>query len=822
MTYNPDRFLADHPVFRREEFVLDLKADQGLSLVRAEGRANGMLPALCREKRLHKVPKGPYISYAVMEEAPEWLPYAVAASGAPDAVLGLQAALWLQMGREAPTQLHIFSSTLEIGFLFEDSARNKAWEIIPIQSKLGSSSNGDPLSVPGIHEHESKFQNCPFLFRATTPERTLVDILDGLARRPRKSLEDKPAKDKPAKDKPATVVLDGESSPGGDGEGLGPWPSPVFKACWEALSSEDLHLNFDEVLKYLKNQPRNKATTAKVRFFFTIQRERFKDVKDENLRELSPLPEQPHYWTRSTASTKISRLNLVVPDVMIPPGFNFNTSQACAPRSRTKDGIRFPGIDLELKLKDRFWKYKITKFRMGQKAIVEAVLEGRDAIAILPTGAGKSLTYQFPATLLDGPILVISPLVALVNDQVREARHMELIAHSLPKKSNPNEIDEVSKQIKSGELDLIFASPESWPRVLNDWPVLRHELRQIVVDEAHLINSWGQDFRFAYQSLSKLREKFPEVPILALSATLTRSGRKRIVKELGLKAGMEVQKLPVKRPHLYLHRRLTPGDFESRYKALLEFLSPRKAFPGIVYCKTKKDAEKLTEKLSIDLFKDELQLDLKSEQTSPIKNRVCLYHAKMPRKHRAANQESFLNGDCKLMVCTVAFGMGVNKPDIGYIAHFGSPSTLEEYVQEVGRAGRKGQWADCLLIYSKSDWVEWSKRFEKGKLAAMADKSAKGQWKQKHRLERLDTHRIELGRMKWFVRSKHRCLHYQIEKAYYDKAYDKVLPSACLRSCDVCLTPDEHLQQVREERAMLEPCPPVVEENQNSPTSPYQ
>lgn len=797
MTYDPYRFLEDHPVFRREDLVRDFASEQGLSEVIANRRAQTILSDLSREKKYQKIPKGPYVSSAVIEEAPDWLPYAVAGCGAPDAVLGLQAALWLHLSRPAPQQLHIFSSTLEDGFNFEIPSRNQSWEIIPIRSKLSGSPSGDPLSVPGIIHYEGKFQRCPLALRATTPERTLVDILDGLARRPRK----------PARDQSAVEVQEAGGSREDVEDGLDTWPSPVFTACWEALSSEHLDLDFDELLQYLHNQSRSKTTTAKVRFFFTIHKERF-GIRDRDLRELSNLPKEPHYWTRAAAGTLISQWNLVVPNCLIPPGFTPVNLLGRGTRSRLKDGIQIPGTDLGVELKSHFGKYGITQFRDGQKAIIEALLEGRDAIAILPTGAGKSLTYQFPAILLDGPTLVISPLVSLMNDQVREAKEMGLVAYSLQKGIKRHEIEEVDDAIQTGALDLLFVAPESWPGALDHWPQLRGELKQIVVDEAHLINSWGQDFRIGYQSLGKLRLEFKGVPVLALSATLTLEGRQKIIKALGMKEGMEIQKLPVKRPHLYLQRRLTPGDFESRFKALVEFIEPRKAMPGIVYCTTQKETDNLAERLRDELYKVELQRDLEPEQAEVIKNRVRSYHARMTRQERNAIQLAFLQGDCTLMVATVAFGMGINKKDIRFIAHFGPPPTLEEYVQEVGRAGRDAFWADCLLIHSDADWVGWRKRLARGEGNAVADETAKGRWKRLGRLERVSTRRRELDRMERFVRGQ-RCLHREIEKAFYDPEFDKAIPEDCLKSCDHCLPPAEHREMEEGETALSESQPRV-------------
>jgi DEAD/DEAH box helicase/Helicase conserved C-terminal domain len=727
MTYDQYGFLDNHPVFRREEFVRDIVYKHGLSPGSADGRAQKTLSEFRREKRVHKLPKGIYVSSAVMEEAPDWLPYAVAGCGADDAVLGLQAALWLHLGKSPPEQLRVFSSTLKGGFIFDVPARKRSWEILPIQSIFGSAPSADHLSVPGIIQYKGKFQHCPLPLRATTAERTLVDILDGLARRPRK----------PLKGKPSVGDIDGADRPGDDRDGPDTWPSSSFMDCWEALSSEDLDLDFDAVLQYLECQQRSKATTAKLRFFFTIHQERY-CLQDKDLRKLTNLPDVPHRWTTAAEGTLFRKLKLIVPNSLIPDGYTITNPKEVDRRDRLKNGVCLPGLDLIAELNKRFGNYNITEFRDGQEAIVKAVLEGRDAMAILPTGSGKSLTYQFPSTLLTGPTLVISPLISLMNDQVREARQMNLVAYAYRKGIKSTEIEQVSEDIESGALSLLFVSPESWPRLLDYWPELKGKVAQIVVDEAHLITTWGQDFRFNYQNLGKLRLEFKNVPILALSATATGKAQSMIAKHLRFRDGYEVQIGPVKRPNLYLQRLETRGDFESRYKGLLTFLEARKDKPGIVYCVTKKESNKLAARLREELYKQELDhAGISSVDRDGIRNRIRLYHAGQKEEERESAHQAFLASDCRLIVATVAFGMGVNKRNIRHVVHFGPPPSLENYVQEVGRAGRDSFWSECLLIHSQADWVVWRKRLEQESGRSREDETPMGRSKRKQRLERI-------------------------------------------------------------------------------------
>lgn len=784
MAYEIDPFLESHPVFRLEELVQELEAGLALPHAKAIRKAQEILSKRGQGHKVQWIRKGLYASQAVMEEAPDWLPYAVASTASPDAVLGLQAALWLHLGRPAPQEIYVFSASLTGAFPFKIASRNQTWNIIAMNSKLGPAPGQESMSGPGTLLYDKKFEECPLLIRATTEERTLVDILDGIVRRPRKTSSSTPSGD----------PSNGSGTEDEPSEELLGWAFPAFPACWEALSSSEFEISIEDLLLYLKTHSRSKTTMAKVRFFLTIHRERLQ-IKGTDLRRFSPLPKAPHKWVQSLDGTLIESLKLVVPTVLIPPGFDLSGKPEGTAAPRVKPGAQVTGAGLYHELEDRFGRYGIKKFRDGQEAIVRAVLEGRDAIAILPTGAGKSLTYQFPSVLLNGPTLVISPLISLISDQVREARDMNLTAFSLGETGDEQQFEVVEKAIEARELNLLFASPESWRSTVKRWPQLTHLLAQIVIDEAHLINSWGQDFRFEYQKLGELRNVFNGVPILALTATTTSDGCERIINQLHLHDGTEIQRLPVRRPHLYLRREETPGDFESRYKTLLTFITQKETKPGIIYCPTVRETDKLVNRLRVSLTKRELERLNNYEREAEVKKKyetvIQSYHAGMNRIDREFAQQAFLRDECKLMVATVAFGMGVNKKNIRYVVHFGAPPSLENYVQEIGRAGRDAFWAECLLIYTHADWTRWRKRLEKTEKQLRTDKSTKGLRVLDARLLRVKARLDEVERIQRFV-NEPGCLHRKIQD-YFSAPNGTDSPGeGCKQSCDQCMTPEQH------------------------------
>jgi ATP-dependent DNA helicase RecQ len=324
-------------------------------------------------------------------------------------------------------------------------------------------------------------------------------------------------------------------------------------------------------------------------------------------------------------------------------------------------------------------------FRPGQEAIVRDVLAGRDLLAIMPTGGGKSLCFQLPAVLRDGVTLVISPLIALMQDQVRlledEGISATFINSSLP----GAEIGARIAAAASGEYKLLYLAPERalHAEFLNSvLPRLTRSpgIRAIVIDEAHCVSEWGHDFRPEYRQLSTLRRRFPEVPILAFTATATQRVREDIVQQLTLR-DPALHVASFNRPNLFYSVR--PKNKRS-YAELLERCRTSTG-SGIVYCLSRKRVDELTEALRKDGVA------------------ALPYHAGLTAESRRENQEAFINDDAKVIVATIAFGMGINKPDVRWVVHYDLPRTLESYYQESGRAGRDGDDADCILYFGPGD-----------------------------------------------------------------------------------------------------------------------
>jgi len=348
-------------------------------------------------------------------------------------------------------------------------------------------------------------------------------------------------------------------------------------------------------------------------------------------------------------------------------------------------------------------------FRPLQREIMEASLAGRDVLAILPTGAGKSLCYQLPALARDGLTLVVSPLIALMKDQVDQLQASGVAATFLNSTLDPGEARRRIEGLCNGEFNLLYVAPERL--MTRDFlPGLRAwNVTALAVDEAHCISEWGHDFRPEYRRLREVRLSLPEIPITALTATATPRVREDIVNQLELR-DPERFLASFNRPNLSYQ--IAPKVRAP--KQVVDFIRARPSDSGIVYCQSRKRTE-------------ELAAGLRSAGISAV-----AYHAGLDPEQRARNQDAYLRDEVRVVCATVAFGMGINKPDVRFVIHADLPKNIEGYYQETGRAGRDGLPADCLLLYARADVVKYqrfisdnpdeqAREVARGQLAQMAD-----------------------------------------------------------------------------------------------------
>ena len=319
-------------------------------------------------------------------------------------------------------------------------------------------------------------------------------------------------------------------------------------------------------------------------------------------------------------------------------------------------------------------------FRPLQEEIIGDALAGRDVFALLPTGGGKSLCYQLPALIRNGLTVVVSPLIALMKDQVDGLTANGVAATFLNSSLGEKERKERWRGLHQGEYRLLYVAPErlmvgTLLENLAQWSV-----GLIAIDEAHCISEWGHDFRPEYRQLAKLREVLPETPLMALTATATGRVREDIVKQLQLREPSEYV-ASFNRPNLTY--RVSPK--RGAFAQILEFVGKRSRESGIIYCQSRKGAESLASELASAGF-----------AARP-------YHAGLADRERAGNQEAFLRDDVKIICATIAFGMGINKPNVRYVIHYDLPKNIEGYYQETGRAGRDGLPGDCLLLFTPGD-----------------------------------------------------------------------------------------------------------------------
>ena len=350
-------------------------------------------------------------------------------------------------------------------------------------------------------------------------------------------------------------------------------------------------------------------------------------------------------------------------------------------------------LDLEKELK---FLFGFSKFKGEQKQIILNILNKKSAMVIMPTGAGKSLCFQLPALLSEGTALVVSPLIALMKNQVDVIRGISSndgIAHVLNSSLNNTQIQNVKNDISSGITKLLYVAPESLAKESYIEFLSKSKISFLAVDEAHCISEWGHDFRPEYRNLNTIIKKIKkDIPIIALTATATPKVKDDIIKNLGINKA-KLFNASFNRPNLFYEVRKKTSEIN---KEIIFFIKKRENKSGIIYCLSRKSVNELSEFLQVNGVN------------------ALPYHAGLEPKVRVKNQDMFLMEECDVIVATIAFGMGIDKPDVRFVIHYDIPKSLESYYQETGRAGRDGGEGHCLAFYSYKD-IEKLEKFMSGK-----------------------------------------------------------------------------------------------------------
>ena len=338
------------------------------------------------------------------------------------------------------------------------------------------------------------------------------------------------------------------------------------------------------------------------------------------------------------------------------------------------------------------------KFKGNQEAIMINLLDGNDTFVLMPTGGGKSLCYQLPSLIMEGTAIVISPLIALMKNQVDAMRNFseeDGIAHFINSSLNKAAIDQVKSDILSGKTKLLYVAPESLTKDEYVDFLRSVKISFYAVDEAHCISEWGHDFRPEYRRIRPIINEIGKAPVIALTATATPKVQHDIQKNLGM-VNAKVYKSSFNRPNLYYEVRSKTVNVD---KEIIKFIKNNQEKSGIIYCLSRKKVEELAEIL----------------QANGINAKA--YHAGMDSATRTQNQDDFLMEKIDVIVATIAFGMGIDKPDVRYVIHYDIPKSLEGYYQETGRAGRDGGEGQCITFYTNKD-LQKLEKFMQGKPVA--------------------------------------------------------------------------------------------------------
>lgn len=405
-------------------------------------------------------------------------------------------------------------------------------------------------------------------------------------------------------------------------------------------------------------------------------------------------------------------------------------------------------------------------FREGQEQLIDAILSGQDALGIMPTGAGKSLCYQIPALVMGGITLVVSPLISLMKDQVTSLNQAGIHAAYLNSSLTSNQYFKALGLAKQGRYPIIYVAPE---RLLTESFLdfaLEANIRMVAVDEAHCVSQWGQDFRPSYLKITEFIERLPKRPVVsAFTATATAQVRDDIIEILKLQ-NAKIMTTGFDRSNLFFAVQ-TPKD---KYRAALEFIRAHEKESGIIYCLTRKVVEEVCEKLMKDGFS------------------VTRYHAGLSDEERRKNQDDFIFDRCRIMVATNAFGMGIDKSDVRYVIHYNMPKNMESYYQEAGRAGRDGEAAQCLLLYSGQDVVTNQLFIENNRDNLELDEET--------RLLVQERDRERLRRMTFY------CFTNECLRAYILRYFGEYGANYC-GNCSNCLTEFEETDITEEAEAMI-------------------